>query len=271
MKTKLAILPLIAALGCTFSMLSAQDAPKPPGDSPRRPDGPPPAGGDMKARLEEFIKKMDTNGDGKVSKEEFLSQEKQQAEERFAKIDANGDGTVDKLEMEEAGRKMREARGGLSSPGAPAPGGEAKGGFRRPEGASEGGVRPRPEGENKREGNPVPAPGAEGSPRPGGFAQGGGGMGGGIGEVFRRVQEKGSVTKEEYQKISEEQFGKLDSNKDGKITKEELEESMRKMREMMGNRGGQTQGFQPRTEGGGVRPRPEGDAPKRPEGDAPKQ
>ena len=91
---------------------------------------------------------------------------------------------------------------------------------------------------------------------------------GGMGEIFRRVQENGSVSKEDFAKITAEQFDKLDANKDGKITKDELEESMRKMREMMGNRGGQAPGA-PRSESGGIRPRPEGDA-KKPEGDTPK-
>lgn len=46
--------------------------------------------------------KHDTNGDGTISKAEFLSH----AEERFAKMDANGDGSISK----EEGKAAREDR-----------------------------------------------------------------------------------------------------------------------------------------------------------------
>src|SRR6185295_1002359 len=134
MKTKLFLLTAATALGAIT--LFAQDAPPPPraggegkppgGDG--RPGGPPP-GGDN--RLAEFIKRSDADGDGKISKEEFVSSTKKETEDRFAKIDTNGDGFVDKAEIEEAGRKMREMQGNR-------PPGEGGPNMRRPEGGPDG-------------------------------------------------------------------------------------------------------------------------------------
>jgi Ca2+-binding EF-hand superfamily protein len=229
MKTKLSILTVTAAIGCAITMLRAEDAPKPPATSEGRP-GAPAGGGDPKARLEEMFKKMDTNGDGKISKEEYLAFEKQQAEERFSKIDTNNDGSIDVKEFEEAARKLSEARRGQQ--------GAQSGGFRRPEGSGDGN-RPRP------------------SAADGGGAAPGGGRGGfgggGMAEIYRKVNESGSITKEEFQKITTEQFDKLDANHDGKITKDELDAAIAKMREAFGNRG---QGGAE----GGPRRRPEADA-----------
>ena len=46
----------------------------------------------------------DTNGDGVISKEEFVSH----AEKQFMKMDANNDGTVTKDEQHAAKKKMRQ-------------------------------------------------------------------------------------------------------------------------------------------------------------------
>ena len=265
MKTKMMI--LAAAFSSGFAFLGAQDAPKPPpGDAAA---GRPP-GGDPRAMFEETFKKMDANGDGKVSKEEFVEYRKKEAEDQFGKLDASNTGTVDKAQMEEAFQKLRAARGAASGRGGPD-------GFRRPEGGTpgpgdnakrpdgfrpqggpggDGGVRQRPGGDGA-----TPPPPGEGSAggNPGGNPGGGRGMmggAGGMGELYKKIMENGSVTKEEFTKISDEQFKKLDTNNDGKITKEELEESMRKLREQFGNRGGQPGGA-PRPEGG--------EKPKRPE------
>lgn len=50
-----------------------------------------------------FFEKMDTDGDGQISKAEHMSA----AEERFAKMDANGDGVVTKEELHEKMKKMK--------------------------------------------------------------------------------------------------------------------------------------------------------------------
>lgn len=249
MKTKILLLTTAAAFIGALT-LNAQDAPKPPGEGGQR--GP---GGDPQARMDEMLKKFDTNGDGKISKEEWLEFSRKEADDRYSKMDTNSDGSVDKAEMEEGTRKMREMRGQGG-------GGERPGGFRRPEGG-DGGVRPRPDG-----GGSAPQAPGEGGPR-----MMGGGMGGGLRDIFKKIEENGSITKEEFGKINEEQFNKMDTDKDGKITKAELEETMKKMREMMGGRGqGEAKGGEgsgPRPGGeGGFRKRPEGngDKPKRPEG-----
>ena len=109
MKTKLFL--LAAAFSSGIAMLGAQDAPKRPqapgGEG--RPEGPP-GGGDPHARFDEAFKKMDANGDGKVSKEEFLNHSKKQAEEGFAKLDKNNDGVIDKPEIAEIEGKMKGLR-----------------------------------------------------------------------------------------------------------------------------------------------------------------
>ena len=60
-------------------------------------------GGGKKGKM---FEKHDTNGDGVISKSEFLSH----AEERFAKMDANGDGEVTKDEGKAAREAMKEKR-----------------------------------------------------------------------------------------------------------------------------------------------------------------
>ena len=51
-----------------------------------------------------FFAKMDNDGDGVVSKEEFQSH----GDEMFSKMDANGDGKIEKGEAEAAHEKMKE-------------------------------------------------------------------------------------------------------------------------------------------------------------------
>lgn len=50
-----------------------------------------------------MFEKHDTNGDGAISKEEFLDH----AEERFSKMDTNGDGSVSKEEAKAGHDKKR--------------------------------------------------------------------------------------------------------------------------------------------------------------------
>lgn len=288
MKTKLYVLSMAAALSCGLPALFAQDAPPPPpaGTEGRpgegRPPGQPQGGGD---RLAEFIKKADTNGDGKISKEEFAETTKKEADDRFSKIDTNGDGYVEKGEAEEMAKRAREMQrpdgagmrrpdgggdrdggtrprpGTENQPGGPGtPGGDT--GFRRPDGPRPDGPRPdgpRPEGFRRPDGEPG-SPGAGQGGRP----SFGAGM---ISERLKRMDKNGdqTISKEEYVAGSEEQFAQMDENKDGKITMEELEALGRRMREMMGggNRGGD----------GARRPdgaaRPDGERPRRPDGEAP--
>lgn len=306
MKTKHFVLTIAAALSCGALLLPAQDAPAPPpppaggeGKPPGGPGGPggPPHGGPD--RLSEFIKKSDTDGDGKISKDELIASTKKEAEDRFSHLDTNNDGYADKAELEEAGRKMREmsqrrpdGKGpdGFRRPDGDGPPRRPEGdGFRRPEGGGDG-DRPRP-GQGNSQGGPPPGdsgfrrPDGDGPRRPDGDGGRPGGMGM-MGDMIMRMDKDkdGTLTKEEFVASSEERFTQMDENKDGKVTKDEIEAMGKRMREMMGGGGrpggeggqGGPGGFR-RPEGGGQggfrRPegdkRPEGERPKPPEGDAP--
>lgn len=66
-----------------------------------------------KADPEAMFKKLDTNTDGSVTKEEYLASKKAQkdaakAEKRFGKIDANKDGKLSKDEFAASERSKKE-------------------------------------------------------------------------------------------------------------------------------------------------------------------
>jgi Ca2+-binding EF-hand superfamily protein len=65
--------------------------------------------------MEKRMKAADTNGDGTISKAEFVKQ----AEERFEKIDANNDGGITKEEMEAMREKFHKARQDAEKPATP--------------------------------------------------------------------------------------------------------------------------------------------------------
>ena len=256
---------------CLTCFASAQEGerkgPPPEGGQPGRPPGGPggpQGGGDPAARLAEFIKRADGDGDGKISKDEFANMGKKESEERFGKMDANSDGFVDKDEIGKISQMMRrgaEGQGqGMRRPEGGPPGGSpgGEGGFRRPPGSE--GERPKgaPEGDRPKGSPEGMRPGGEGGQRPGG-------MFGDPKEMFKRMDAdaNGSVSEDEYIKATE------------------------KMREMMRSRGGQpgqpgqpgqggfrrpeggAPGGAPGGEGGFRRPPTEGDAPKAPEAPAP--
>jgi hypothetical protein len=87
----------------------------------------------------EMMQRADTDGDGKVSLDEFIKARTARLEEAFARMDTDGDGSLDEKEAEAAAEQMRSMM----------PGGRE--GFRRPDGPRGG--RPgmdrpqRPEGE----------------------------------------------------------------------------------------------------------------------------
>jgi len=244
-------------------------------------------------RLGEFLKRADTDSDGKISKAEFEDFSKRDTGDRFSKMDANADGFVDKIEMGQIAEKMREGvkgrAGGEGSPGGfRRPGGEGgEGGFRRPPSGSPEGDKPMPKPEGDK-----PMPRGEGERPPQGGPPGGQGMFD-LDEVYGRMDKNadGSVNLEEYTAFSkqeiESRFGRMDENKDGNVSKEEMKAGMERMRNMMrgpggpggqggpggpgmrrpGGEGGGEGSFRrpPSGEGGTGRPRPEaeGEAPKK--------
>ena len=259
---------LIYGLGilCLTCFASAQEGerkgPPPEGGQPGRPPGGPQGGGDPGARLAEFIKRADADGDGKISKDEFAGMGRKESEERFSKMDANSDGFVDQDEIGKISQMMRrgaEGQGMRRPEGGPPSGGE--GGFRRPPGGEGDKPKGSPEGERPR-GSPDGA-GRPGSP---------GGPEGGRPSMFGDPKEM---------------FKRMDADANGSVSEDEYIKATEKMREMMRSRGGQPgQPGQPGQgggfrrpggeggppgggEGGFRRPPTEGDAPK-PEGDKPK-
>lgn len=245
------------------------------GERPRPPGGP-----EGRGNPAEMLKRADTDGDGKISKEEFIKSRTAELEEAFARIDANGDGFIDEGEVKVIGERMRAA-GGREGPGGPPegmrrPDGEGRGrpegeGFRRPP-AGEGRGTPegmrRPEGEGR--GRPEDAGRPESAARPDGEGRGGP-------EGMRRPEGGAAGF------MGDQAFARMDTNGDGQLSKAEFEQGMARMREMMG-RGGMGRGEgrgpgapgAPGAEGGFRRPPAaggEGSGRARPEleGDAPKK
>lgn len=93
------------------------------------------------AEAAERLKAADTNGDGKLSKEEAPDRLK----ENFDRIDANSDGFIDETELRQAFQRLREAGGNR-------PEGRRPDGERRPDGG--GRIERRPEGDRPAEPKP---------------------------------------------------------------------------------------------------------------------
>ena len=96
----------------------------------------------------EMVKRADSDGDGKVSRNEFIKARTADLEAAFDRLDTSGDGSIDEQEAEAAVERMRSlAAGGR------------EGGFRRPEGDRP--VRPDGGRTMRREGDRPGIPGAE--------------------------------------------------------------------------------------------------------------
>jgi len=123
------ILTLCALAICGAFTLHAAD-----GDKPRKPgEGKP---GEGKRNPEEMFKKLDSNGDGAVSKDEYLAapfaqKDKAMAEKRFGAQDKDKDGKLSKEEF--AARGEGGKRPGGDRPGAKKPEGD-KPDAKKPEG-----------------------------------------------------------------------------------------------------------------------------------------
>jgi len=98
-KTDAAILRTAALLclaALPLSPLLAQDA-----GSPGQRD-------QLRQKMQEHMKKMDRDGNGAISKTEFLAH----AEERFNKMDSDGDGQITKEEQAARRERFKEMRAG---------------------------------------------------------------------------------------------------------------------------------------------------------------
>lgn len=264
MKRKFSLIHGLGILCLSACFAVAQEGDRPKG--PPQGQGGPPGGGDAASRIAEFMKRADSDGDGKISKEEFIAMSRKETDDRFGRADGNGDGFIDQTEFASITQRMREGGGGMRRPGEGGPGGApggGEGGFRRPPGG-EGGRpdgAPRPEGGARPEGGPPPGgPGGEGGFRrpeggpPGqGGAPGQGGPGGGrMGGMFGDPKEN---------------FKRMDADGNGSVSEEEYIGAMNKLREMMQQRGGMRPGGEggpggaPGGQGGFRRPGGEGGAP----------
>jgi hypothetical protein len=147
-KTMKTWITTLSALAMATALSFAQD--KPPGP----PEGGPGRGGkeggkDRRPNPEEVFKKLDANGDGSVSLEEFKAgpagqRDAAKAEEIFKKIDADGNGNVSAEEFKAHRPPPRGGGpGGDRPPGGPGgdrpPGGK---GGKGPGGKGPGGERP---------------------------------------------------------------------------------------------------------------------------------
>lgn len=118
-------------------------------------------GGSPGAILDMIMQRVDTDGDGKISKEEAAADERMGA--NFASNDKNSDGFVDKAELQATVSRMSKSKSG-------------KGGGRGPGGGGPGGGGPGGEGGPRGEGGPGGGgPGGEGGPRGDGPPRGEGG------------------------------------------------------------------------------------------------
>lgn len=98
-----AITSILSILALAATLNAAEGDKKPEGDAPKKPA----AEGDKgkpKMSPEEMFKKLDKDGNGSVSKEEFLDtpaakKDAAKATERFGKMDKNSDGSLSKEEM----------------------------------------------------------------------------------------------------------------------------------------------------------------------------
>jgi hypothetical protein len=168
--------PLVVILGCGLANTAAAQPP-------------------ITGSPAEMMKQADTNGDGRVSLDEFLKARTAVLEQAFARMDADGSGAIEQNEMEAAAERMRSMAAGAG----------AGGGLRRPEG-----MRPeRPEGRGlPRTGGEQPGGERPGTERRDGERPGGGGMAAGA-------------------------FDRFDSDGDGRLSREEFEAGMARMREFM--------------------------------------
>ena len=214
-----------------------------------------------------MMQRADTNGDGSISRAEFIAQ----SDQRFARLDKNGDGKLTADELA-GGRGM----GGRGMTGADANGdgvitraeftAQAEDRFAKLDANHDGQIsademtammgrmregRGGPGGPGAMP-PPPPPPGAAGGPM--GGHRGHGGHGGMLARID--TNHDGKISRDEMRAQADEHFAKLDANHDGFIDKAEMDAAHERMRERMGKMRGHRGPGAP-----GVMPAP-GDAPK---------
>ena len=79
----------------------------------------------MESSPAEMVKRADTDGDGKVSRDEFIKARTAALEQAFARMDTDGDGNLDEKEVEAGAAQARAmdpaGRGGFRRPDADRP------------------------------------------------------------------------------------------------------------------------------------------------------
>lgn len=104
------VLPLLA-LGCAANLLAqSQDAPK----KTEKTEQPKPVPGSSFDR-NQFVKKYDKNGDGKLDEKEREAARKDRQAEFVKKYDKNGDGKLDDVERKAAREEFLKSRESAST------------------------------------------------------------------------------------------------------------------------------------------------------------
>lgn len=104
MKSISKLVALALALGASNLALAATAT-----DGSAPPQGQMP--GKMQQHMQQHMQEMDSNGDGNISKQEFLAN----CEKRFARMDSNGDGQISPQEREQMKAKMMQHKGPMGS------------------------------------------------------------------------------------------------------------------------------------------------------------
>lgn len=98
--------PLSTLLAC--SVLLSASALSYAADETAPTNGQMPMAGKMQQKMQQHLKETDTNGDGNISKQEFMAG----CEKRFQKMDANGDGQITKEERQQMRMQHKGQMGG---------------------------------------------------------------------------------------------------------------------------------------------------------------